>query len=246
MNDKTRADKEYVPTLSRRESLQWLSAMVAGGAWAAMVGGGAGALAATGTGSSHWPQLDLPPVSADQYGTDPNLVNPERAPWPRTLSPAELSHVALLADVLVPREGDTPSATELHVPDVVDEWVSAPYVPQQRDRLTILSLLQWLDDESQLRFGKTFDAADEGQQLNIIDDIAWLDTAREFALAAAAFDTLRRIVLAAFYCSPEGHADLGYLGGKPIAGDYPGPTPEAQQHLEKVLASLGLESFATH
>ena len=38
--------------------------------------------------------------------------------------------------------------------------------------------------------------------------------------------------------------DIGYLGNVAIAGDYPGPTPEAYQHLDKVLAELGLSGFA--
>lgn len=232
-------EPKYAPTLSRRESLKWLGLMVAGGAWAA---GRAGA-APSGANHGRWPALKLPPVDASGYGQDPDLVTPVKAPWPKTLSASELSTVAILADILVPREGSVPSASELHVPDVVDEWVSAPYPPQQVDRREILSLLVWLDDEAALRFGSGFARLGQEQKLAIVDDIAWHDTADEFRRAASAFDRLRSIVLAAFYCSPEGQSDLGYLGGKAIAGDYPGPTREAEQHLAEVLAALQLEPW---
>lgn len=232
----------YGPRLSRRESLKWLGALLAGGALATTARH-ARALEIPGTTSGHWPALKLAPVTAPGYGQDPDLMTPERAPWPTTFSATELAAVALLADILVPREGKVPSASELHVPDVVDEWVSAPYAMQQQDRLAILSLLRWLDDEAELRFGKAFGELDEKRHLEIIDDIAWYDAAEEFQPAAAAFERLRAIVLAAFYCSPEGHADVGYLGGVVIPGDYPGPTREAEAHLEEILASLGLEPY---
>lgn len=242
MTNRNSRGRTYGPRLSRRESLKWLGAMIAGGALAAETRAGT-ASSALFTDRGHWPEPKLPPVNARGYGTDPDLGAPTRAPWPTTLAEAELSTVAILADILVPREGDVPSASELHVPDVVDEWVSAPYEAQQHDRLQILSLLNWLDDEADRRFGGTFVRINESQRLNIVDDIAWLDTADEFRRAAVAFDRLRSIVLAAFYCSPEGHADLGYLGGKAIVGDYPGPTSEARRHLTEILASLQLDPY---
>ena len=96
---------------------------------AAPAEGTAGALADDG----HWPELDLPPVTAAGYGTDPDLMTPE-APWPLTLTPPQLSLLAVLSDIIVPAEGQSPSASAVQVPTVIDEWVSAPYPAQQRLR----------------------------------------------------------------------------------------------------------------
>ncbi|MFP3398603.1 gluconate 2-dehydrogenase subunit 3 family protein, partial [Brevibacterium sp. SIMBA_078] len=85
---------------------------------------------------------------AKGYGQDPNLVMPPESPWPLTLTKDEITLVALLADYIVPREGDIPSASELQVPAVINEWVSAPYEGQQRDRIKILNSLAWINDES--------------------------------------------------------------------------------------------------
>ena len=244
-----RAEQDRGRRLSRRESLQWLAAMLAGGTMA-MAGAGRAAarhgdsFAGADAGAGHWPALKLPAVTAAGYGTDPDLVSPRRAPWPTTLTDGELATVAVLADILVPREGTVPSASELHVPDVVDEWISAPYAPQHEDRVAILSLLVWLDDEAGRRYDGSFGHIGAAQRLAIVDEIAWLDTAAEYRRPAAAFDRLRRIVLGAFYCTPEGRAEIGYLGGQAIAGDYPGPTAEARAHLSKALATLGLEPYA--
>ncbi len=48
----------------------------------------------------------------------------------------------------------------------------------------------------------------------------------------------------AYFASPEGTKDLGYIGNIPIAGDYPGPTPEAIAHLDTILDELGLTEYA--
>ena len=134
----------------------------------------------------------------------------------------------------------------MQVPTVIDEWVSAPYPDQQQDRLTVLSALAWLDDEAALRFSQPFTALGKPQQLAIVDDIAYDNeqTPRQFQRIAQAFGRLRNMVLAAYFCTPEGMEDIGYLGNVAIAGDYPGPTPEAYGHLDTVLAGLGLSEFA--
>lgn len=75
-----------------------------------------------------------------------------------------------------------------------------------------------------------------------MDDIAYRkdELAEEFIRIADSFATFRRLVVAAFYCSPEGSENLGYMGNIPIAGDYPGPTEDAMVHLHKTLETLSL------
>ncbi|WP_298575098.1 gluconate 2-dehydrogenase subunit 3 family protein [uncultured Luteimonas sp.] len=239
----------YAHKLSRRDSLKLLAALAASAMLPALPAcdststGDVGGVVA---GDGHWPELELPPVTARGYGKDPALMTPPETPWPLTLTPAQLSLLSLLSDIIVPAEGQSPSASAVQVPTVVDEWVSAPYPDQQRDRLTILSALAWLDDEAALRFSRPFTALARPQQLAIVDDIAYdnAQTPRQFQRIAGAFSRLRNLVLAAYFCTPEGMRDIGYLGNVAIAGDYPGPTPEAYRHLDKVLAELGLGEFA--
>lgn len=230
----------YRSTMSRRDSIRWLGVLAAGAAVPKMVVAqdvDLGEKAIKG----HWPEdLKIPVIKAPGYGKDPSMMSP--SVWPKTLTAAQLDLVAVLSDILVPREGDVPSASEVKVPDVVDEWVSAPYKQQQADRLTILSALRWIDDESVLRFKKSFVKLSDGQQFEIMDDIAYTkkDLPQQFHKIAHAFNRLRQLVVAAFFCSPEGTKDLGYVGNVAIAGDYPGPTDEAMKHLHKVLGKLGL------
>ncbi|WP_085297395.1 gluconate 2-dehydrogenase subunit 3 family protein [Cognaticolwellia mytili] len=245
---KEKNDVQYKSTITRRESLKWLGILSASALLPSLVGcedSDSTSTIANAVGDSikgHWPDLTLPPITVKGYGKDPSMIIPPKSPWPKTLTAEQLTLVAVLADILVPREGDVPSATEVNVPDVIDEWASAPYERQQGDRLTILSTLVWLNDEAQLRFTQTFVALSPIEQLNIVDDIAYQkdDLAEEFIRIARAFSRFRKLVLAAFFCTPEGTKDLGYLGNVPIAGDYPGPTDEAMVHLNQTLEQLGL------
>jgi hypothetical protein len=234
-------DKFPSARLTRRESLRWLGAIAASVSVPLIQG--CDKKPAPGT-DAHWPDLQLKPVTAAGYGTDPDVMNP-KTPWPLTMTAEQRELTSVIADILVPREGDNPSASEVNVTDVIDEWVSAPYPDFQSDRVEILSGLKWLDDESMQRFGRKFVAASTAQQLEIIDDIAWekAKSNPRFARMASVFDGLRRLVMSAYFSSPEGTRDIGYQGNVPIAGDYPGPTPEAMDHLDGVLQELGLSDY---
>ena len=234
-------DKYPQARLTRRESLKWLGAIAAGVSVPLIQG--CDTKPEPGT-DAHWPELHLQPITAAGYGTDPNVMKPE-TPWPLTMTAGQRELTSLIADILVPREGDNPSASEVSVTDVIDEWISAPYPRFQSDRQKILSGLAWLDDESMQRFDRNFGEASAGQQLEIIDDIAWeeAESNPRFAQMARVFDGLRRLVMSAYFSSPEGTKDIGYQGNVPLAGDYPGPTPEALEHLDGVLEELGLSDY---
>lgn len=247
------ASYRYQSGLSRRQSLKLLAALAASTMLPTLSGCDSAPPAApvnpaekAAATTEHWPQLNLKPITAKGYGTDPNMILPPESPWPLTMSAAQLTLLALLSDILIPREGDVPSASEVDAPAIIDEWISAPYPRQQQDRPVILAALAWIDDEATLRFGNNFASLKRPQRLAIIDDIAFdnAQTKPQFQRIAKAFALLRGLVVAAFFSTPQGTKDIGYVGNTAIGGDYPGPTPEAKAHLDKVLADLGLKEFA--
>src|SRR5882724_11219437 len=110
--------------------------------------------------------LETPGLAAEVargYGQDPKVMdsyNPGDL-WPLTLSENQRRTVAALCDVIVPADEKSPSASQVKVPDFIDEWISAPYPTQQTDRKLVLEGLAWLDKQSQARFHKRFvDLAD--------------------------------------------------------------------------------------
>jgi len=232
---------QYKSTMTRRQSFKWFGVLSACSVLPTV--SGCSTLADIETLIvGHWPDVKLPPITATGYGKDPNLLMPPESPWPLTLTTEQLTLIAVLSDIVCPKEGSVPSASEVNVPDVIDEWVSAPYKMQQEHRLYLLSSLIWIDDESVLRFKQKFVKLTNEEQLVIIKDIAYdnEDTPSEFRFIAQAFNLIRQLVLSAFFSSPEGTKDIGYMGNVAIAGDYPGPTDEAMEHLNNVLGDLGL------
>jgi hypothetical protein len=117
------------------------------------------------------------------------------------------------------------------VVDFIDEWVSAPYPDQTRDRPILLAGLRWLDEEAARRSAKGFADLDAAGQAAICDSIC--DAARappERREAARFFALYRDLTAAAFYSSPAGRTDLRYIGNVPLKS-FDGAPPELLKKL---------------
>jgi len=224
-------------TVSRRVTLMWIAAASS----AALAGCDEKDAAASGL----WKDIALEPITAHPYGQDPNLVDPV-VPWPLSLGKPQRDALRIAADLMLPADAHSPSAGSLHIDAFIDEWVSAPYPQQQKDRLLIVSGLAWLDAESRQRFGVPFAQAGDAQRRQVFDAIAFRKkVAPGYERPAQFFARLRSLMMAGFYSLPEGIADIGYMGNSPIAGPWPGPTPEALAHLNAGLVKLGLKPVSS-
>ena len=121
----------------------------------------------------------------------------------------ELTTVRILADLIVPRDEHSGSATDAGVPEfldfVVTEW------PEHQT--PIRGGLAWLDRESTRRFTRPFREISASEQTAILDDIAFPARAKpEMAAGVQFFNAFRDLVLSGFYSSKEGVKDLGYIG----------------------------------
>lgn len=222
-------DMKTLITIDRRVTLKWLMGAMA-----------VGQLAACGDGAKgiSWPELEA--IKAQGVGKDPDLLNPV-VPWPLTMTAGELAITAELVDLILPAEGDLPAATKVGVPAFINEWVSAPYEDQHRDRVLIINGLAWLDEESKVRNGVGFTQADASAQKKILDDIAFKDKVKVgLEKPAEFFGRMRSLTLGAYYTTSEGWAEIGYMGNTPGTGDYAGPTPEALAHIKGVIEGMGL------
>src|SRR3974390_769606 len=85
-------------------------------------------------------------VSKKGYGTDPNLMEVYKPGdlWLLTFNKKQHRTVSALCDVILPADDRSPSASQLKVPDFLDEWISAPSPKQQADQKEILAGLAWL------------------------------------------------------------------------------------------------------
>ena len=223
-------------TVSRRVTLAWVAAASAS-PWT--IAGLEPAVAQPQPQTGLWKEVTVTPITSPGYGQDPSLVKPV-TPWPLTLTQDQRALLRIAADLILPADAHSPSGGALHIDAFVDEWVSAPYPQQQRDRVVILSGLAWLDAESAARFGQSFAQASDAQRRAIFDSIAFRARVQPgYERPAFFFARLRGLMLGGFYSLPEGMADIGYVGNAPMTS-YPGPSDEALAHLHAALAKMDI------
>jgi hypothetical protein len=212
----------YASKVDRRTALAWVGVV--------------GAALAAGAGVVVYGERPKGSAKAKGYGTDPNLVKPAKAPWPRIMTAAQLQAAAAMSDVILPASGTAPAATALGVPDFLNEWVSAPYPDQVKDKAIILNGLEGLRMRAGREHGKDFSqlAAAERQAL-----VLALTKAKAGSPERAFFRRFRSLVVGAYYTTPEGFRDIGYIGNVPRTRDE-GPSTEVKAHLERELTKLGL------
>lgn len=175
------------------------------------------------------------PPGGTGYGPDPDLVRAYRPGelWPLTFDERQRRTVTALSDIIIPRDESSPSASEVGVPDFVDEWISSPYPGQQSDRREILRGLAWLDEEAGRRGAEDFLSLPGEGQLAICEELAVAAKRDRRAFPGSFFRRMRDLVAGGYYTTPEGMKDIGYRGNVAMA-EWNGPPPE-------VLEKLGLE-----
>jgi hypothetical protein len=174
-------------------------------------------------------------VSGKGYGKDPNLIDPYSPGklWSLTLTSEQRAAAKALSDAIIPAEGEWSAASTLGVVEFVDEWISAPYAQMSEDRPLILEGLAWIDKESQRRFSNSFAAISSTQRHDICEQICPGPNANKDLERATAFFTLfRQLIAAAYYTTPQGMRDIGYIGNVPLE-KFDGPP-------EEVLKKIGI------
>lgn len=135
------------------------------------------------------------------------------APYvPKFFTPHEWRTVRLLADLVIPRDERSGSATEAKAPEFVD-FMLADKETSEKSQVQMRGGLAWLDAEMRSRVGTDFLAATDAQRRALLDDIAYPDKAKpEMKRGAAWFSRFRSSVGAAFFSSNMGWQDLRYMG----------------------------------
>lgn len=153
------------------------------------------------------------------------VVNGGRATF---FSEHETALASALADLIIPRDARSGSATESGAVPYMD-FVLGEARP--RTQQAWRDGLQWFDDESVRRFGQPFLACSTDLQAQVLDDVAWPARAKpEHAEAAAFFSSLRDLTASAFFSSRMGVEDLGYPGNV-FNPDWQGAPPAALEEL---------------
>ncbi len=124
----------------------------------------------------------------------------------------EMATITLLADIIIPKDEISGSASEAGVPAFIEFIVKD--MPSHQTPMR--GGLKWLDLECFERYQKAFTDCDTKQQIEIVDAIAYPQKAKlEMKQGVAFFNLMRNLTATGFYTSEIGVKDVGYIGNRP-------------------------------
>jgi hypothetical protein len=151
------------------------------------------------------------------YGRTPEeKLRDEKLMGEKFFTSPELATIAILGDIIIPKDEHSGSASDAKVADFI-EFI----VKDQPDlQLPMRGGLKWLDIKSLKLFKKSFSEASAQQRIQLVDLIAYPDKALpENGAGVKFFDTMRGLTATGFFTSKIGIEDLGYKGNQPNAWD---------------------------
>lgn len=124
----------------------------------------------------------------------------------------EMATIRILADIIIPKDEISGSATDAGVPAFIDFIVND--MPDHQ--IPMRGGLRWLDIECLNRYNNAFKDCTPVQQTELIDAIAYpKKAAPELQQGVAFFTRMRNLTTTGFFTSEMGVKDIGYAGNKP-------------------------------
>ncbi len=128
----------------------------------------------------------------------------------------ELATIGVLADLIIPADEVSGSATDAGVPDFIEFMVKD--IPSYQTPMR--GGLKWLDVQCLGRYGNAFVKCEAAQQLALVDELAYPAKAKpEMARGVTFFNLMRDLTASGFFTSEIGVKDIGYVGNKPGVWD---------------------------
>ena len=124
----------------------------------------------------------------------------------------EMATITILADIIIPKDEVSGSASEAKVPEFIEFIVKD--MPSHQTPMR--GGLRWLDIYASKRFGKSFKGCSAEERISIVDEIAYPKKAKpEVAQGVAFFSLMRNLTASGFYTTQIGVNDIGYKGITP-------------------------------
>lgn len=124
----------------------------------------------------------------------------------------EMATIAVLADIIIPKDDRSGSATDAGVPDFIEFIVKD--IPSHQ--IPMRGGLRWLDMECLRRFEKPFVECSSADQIAVVDDIAYPFKVKPgMEQGVAFFNRMRDLTATGFFTTEMGLEDLDYRGNRP-------------------------------
>jgi gluconate 2-dehydrogenase gamma chain len=155
------------------------------------------------------------PLEAAQHVHDLALQEKAAGPYkPKLFNAHEYATLRRLADLIVPADDVSPGALAAGAPEFID------LLSSQNPELAAIYTggMAWLDREMQRRYSTDFVGVTPEQQIAMLDLIAYKkNESPELGPGIRFFTWVRKMVVDAFYTSPVGIKDLGYIGNTAVS-----------------------------
>lgn len=133
---------------------------------------------------------------------------------PKFFTAHEYQTVKVLADLIIPADDRSGSASDAGVPEFMDFIMT----DQPARQVAMRGGLAWLDGECQRRFNLTFVAASAAQRTALLDDLATYGELKPgLTHGQAFFRNFRDLTASGFWTTKMGMTDLGYMGNTVVA-----------------------------
>jgi len=124
-------------------------------------------------------------------------------------TPQEMATITVLADIIIPKDEVSGSATDAKVPEFIEYIVKD--MPEHQTPLK--GGLRWLDLKCIGLYGKAFTDCSHDEQIAVVDMIAYPKKAKkEDQPGVAFFSRMRDLTATGFYTTEIGFKDVGYIG----------------------------------
>jgi hypothetical protein len=137
----------------------------------------------------------------------------------------EMATITVLADIIIPKDDVSGSASDAKVPEFIDFIVQD--MPQHQTPMR--GGLRWLDIACFKRYNKSFVDCSQKEKIEMVDDIAYPEITYEekgnktkkgkvkqgMEQGVAFFTLMRNLTATGFYTSQIGVNDIGYIGNTP-------------------------------
>ncbi|MBS1745799.1 MAG: gluconate 2-dehydrogenase subunit 3 family protein [Bacteroidetes bacterium] len=131
---------------------------------------------------------------------------------PKFFTPDEFSTITILADIIIPKDDVSGSASDAKVADFIEFIVKDDTDFQTPMR----GGLRWLDMYCLNTYQKDFKDCSPEQQIEVVDQFAYPEKAKpEMSQGVSFFNLMRNLTATGFYSTEMGWKDIGYVGNKP-------------------------------
>ena len=158
-------------------------------------------------------KIDMAPEPTFNLDRNPDELKYEKKllAMDRYFTEHELATITVLADIIIPADEVSGSASEAGVPEFIEFIVK----DMPHYQVPMRGGLSWLDVQCLKRFDKSFVGCSEVQKLEMIDLIAYPERkniSSELKPGISFFNLMRNLTATGFFTSEIGVKDLGYVG----------------------------------